>query len=99
MPPSYLIGSVVRISVSVTDCATDLLVNPGTLLLKVRPPAAALYTLTYGVDASVKKDGDGIYHIDITLDKAGDWRWRWESAAPNVGAVEGELTVRASRVI
>lgn len=96
---SYLIGSVARISVSITDSATDLLVDPGVLLLKVRPPATALYTLTYGVDALIKRDTDGAYHADITLDKAGDWRWRWESSTPNIGAVEGELTVRPSRVI
>ncbi len=96
---SYLIGSVVRISVSVTDCATNLLIDPGTLRLKVRPPATVMYTLAYGVDAAIKKDGDGVYHADVALDKAGEWRWRWESAEPNVGVVEGELTVRASRVI
>lgn len=97
--PSYLIGSVARISVSITDSATGLLVNPGELLLKVRPPAEGLYSLVYGVDPAIKKDADGVYHADFTLDKAGAWRWRWESAVPNVGVVEGELNVRPSRVI
>lgn len=97
--PGYLVGSLVRLTVHIADIATNLPVNPGILLLKVRPPADALYTLTYGVDAEVKKDADGIYYIDLELTKAGRWRWRWESSTPNVGAIEDELIVQPSRVI
>ncbi|KIO49601.1 hypothetical protein [Nitrosospira sp. NpAV] len=96
---SYLIGSVVRVSVSITDCATNILADPGGLILKVKPPAEAPTTFTYGVDSEVIKDADGVYHADITLDKSGEWRWRWEASTPNVGVVEGDLAVRASRVV
>lgn len=95
----YLVGSLVRLTVSVADAATNLPVNPGLLLLKMRPPAEELYTLTYGVDTEIKQGADGVYYIDLELTKAGRWRWRWESSTPNVGAVEDELMVRPSRVI
>lgn len=99
MPTSpYTLGEVVRLSVAITDLA-GAAADPGVLRLKVKAPAGAVTTYTYGGGAEVVKDSAGHYHADIALAAAGTWSYRWESDAPNPGAAEGALTVQKSRVV
>lgn len=98
MSDNYIPGEVARISVTVLDAA-GLAADPGALRLKVKPPAGALASYTYGSSAQIVKDATGRYHADIQLPTAGLWAYRWELDAPNAGAVEGVITVSKSRVI
>lgn len=52
-----------------------------------RPGDAAPTVLVHGVDAAVVKSAVGKYHVDLSIDIAGTWKWRWEST----GAVESAL--------
>jgi hypothetical protein len=90
--PGFLIGQVVRVPVRVLDRAGKG-VDPGTVVLKIRPPGGSLAL------PEVVKDAVGRYHVDVVANVAGLWRYRWEFAAPNAGAVEGEFSVQASKVI
>ena len=94
MSEPWIIGQVARISVAITD-AVDVAADPGGLTLKIKPPAGAVVSHAYGAGV-VLKDATGAYHADITLDQAGQYRWRWEASAPNVGADQGFLHVEAS---
>lgn len=98
MSDTYIPGEVARISLTVTDVA-GVVADPGALRLKVKPPAGALATYTYGAGVEVVKDATGRYHADIQLPTAGLWAYRWELDAPNAGAVEGVITVQKIRVI
>lgn len=98
MSDSYIPGDVARISVSVFDLS-DVAADPGALRLKVKSPAGAVTTYTFGSSAEVIKDSTGAYHADIQLTSQGLWAYRWEMDAPNAGAVEGAITVQRSRVI
>lgn len=98
MSDNYIPGEVTRISVTVMDSA-GAAADPGALRLKVKPPAGAVTTYTFGSSAEIIKDAVGRYHADIQLTAAGVWAYRWELDAPNAGAVEGVITVQKSRVI
>lgn len=97
MSTSWLIGETARLSVAITDAA-NAPADPGALRLKVKNPVGTVQTYTYGVSGEVVRDSAGAYHADILLATDGHWAWRWETDAPNAGAVEGALSVDKSRV-
>lgn len=97
MSSDYVVGAVSRLSVSITDVA-GVAADPGALRLKIKPPSGAVTTYTYG-GAEIIKDAVGHYRCDVVLTAAGSWIWRGETDAPNPGAAEGSLAVRASKVI
>ena len=49
-------------------------------------------------DVTPVHDSTGIYHYDLTVDQPGRWIYRWEATGALVGAEEGQLFVRRSRV-
>lgn len=94
----YVVGEVVVIPLAVTDTAGEP-VDPGALRLKVKKPDETVTTYINGIASEIAQDSIGNYHATIPLSLAGAWYYRWESDAPNPGAVEGDFTVKASRVI
>lgn len=93
----FIPGETAVLSLRVTSAA-GVAVDPGALRLKVKDPAAAVTTYTYGIAAEITRDGVGRYHADIPLPSAGQWAWRWELDAPNAGAIEGLITVKTSLI-
>jgi len=98
MSDAYIPGEVARLTLAVSNIA-GAAADPGALRLKIKTPAGAITTYTYGGSADVVKDAVGTYHADIQLATAGLWAWRWELDAPNAGAAEGVAVVNKSRVI
>lgn len=96
MSNDYRVGETARLSVAITDIV-DAPNDPGTLRLKVKPPAGPVQTYTYGASGEVIRDGTGLFRADILLNAPGTWAWRWETDAPNAGADEGTLVVRPTR--
>jgi hypothetical protein len=94
---AWLIGETARLSVEIADAA-NAAADPGALRLKVKNPVGTVQTYTYGVSGEVVRDALGAYHADILLATSGQWAWRWETDAPNAGAVEGALSVDKSRI-
>lgn len=90
--PVFIVGQVVRLPVRILNRAGQG-VDPGTVVLKIRPPGRSLAL------PEVVKDAIGRYHVDVVADVAGPWAYRWEFAAPNAGAAEGGFLVQPSRVI
>lgn len=60
-----------------------------------RPGDAAPTVWTYGVDAAVVRSATGKYHVDLSLNVAGSWTWRWESTGTVEAAMQGKISVRA----
>lgn len=88
----FLIGQVVHLPVRVLNHSGQG-VDPGAVVLKIRPPGRSL------AQPAVVKDAVGRYHVDVVADVAGQWAYRWEFAEPNAGAAEGGFMVQPSRVI
>jgi hypothetical protein len=95
VPEIWIPGQYTRLTLDIVNAAGTA-ADPGTLTLRVKAPSGTVATYLYGTAAEVVRDGVGAYHADILLDAAGMWVWRWDTTAPNAGAAEGGLTVKAS---
>lgn len=85
---NFIVGDVARISVAISDFNGDL-GDPSSLAVIVRTPTNSIVDLT----ADVVKDSIGNYHVDVSLDFAGSYGYRWRSLGSNQGAVEGSFFV------
>lgn len=99
MSKNFLVGQVVRLPIRCIDPLTGTGVDPGGVILRIRPPGRALTDYTFGQTPEIVKDAVGRYHALIVADVAGEWRYRWELAAPHVGTEEGSFTVDPSKVL
>ena len=61
-------------------------------------PGASIiaYQELYIAPTDIVKKSTGVYAITVVLSQAGTWRYRWQSTAPNHGAIEGTLIVTPS---
>lgn len=89
------IGDVVRVDVEFRDTA-GALVDPTTVVFKIKNPVGQTTTYTHGVDAQLVKDAVGKYHVDVEPAIQGVWTYRWEGSGANKGAEEANFTVRES---
>lgn len=72
--------------------------DPTTVKVIYQKPDGTEITKTSGTDAEVVKQATGDYYIDIILDKAGIWCYRWEGTGNVTTAEEETFTVRESFV-
>jgi hypothetical protein len=98
MSDTWWPGQYARLSVSIVN-ANGGAADPGTLTLKVKAPSGTVTSYIYGTASEVVRDALGAFHADVLLSAAGRWCWRWETAAPNAGAIEGDLVVNRSTVL
>ena len=91
----YDIGDAVRATVRFTD-TSGTLVDPTTVVGKFKNPSNAITVYTYGVDSELVKSETGVYYMDIPVNAAGLWYYRYESTGTHIGAVEGYFKVRES---
>lgn len=93
---SYLIGNAARVMIRFRSAPNGTSVDPAGVQLLVRDPANAVTTYTYGVDVGLVKDSVGNYRLDINLNLAGSWHYRWIGTGTNQAAAEGSLICTAS---
>ena len=60
-----------------------------------KPNATSPTVLTAGVDAELVKEAIGNYYVDLLLDEAGLWKWRYESTGIVDSAQQDSFTVGA----
>jgi len=95
MANAYDIGDQVRITSTFQISGTDT--DPTTVTFKFKKPGASSTTSwVYGVDAQVKKTAIGIYYVDLDLDTAGSWSYRWEGTGTVVAAQQDVLFTKES---
>lgn len=51
--------------------------------------------LVYGADVDLIRESTGKYYVDLLLDDAGLWKWRFESSGVVDNADQGEFEVAA----
>ncbi len=95
MLTEVLVGTKIRLPVTVTNYLTHALADPDSVILKIRKPDKSLVTLTYGIDAALIKSGPGEYYADVIFDQVGHWHWRYDASNP----AEGSLRVLDSLVL
>lgn len=89
----YDIGDLVRMAVTFKNDG-GAIADPTTVTLSVMKPGDTVATTVAPV-----KDGIGVYHGDITIDRAGSWYYRWVGTGAVVAAEETRFYVRASAVV
>ena len=80
---AYDVGDKIRLSAAFVDIGNNP-ADPTTVTVKYKAPTTATVTKVYITDAEVIKDATGNYHIDVSINEAGGWKFRWEGT----GAVE-----------
>lgn len=93
----YDVGDLVTVSGAFTDTSDDP-ADPSTVSLAYTDPSGNVTTLVFGVDADVVKDSTGNYHVDVSVDEAGDWHYRWISTGTGQGAQLGQFAVKPRQV-
>lgn len=77
MAGPYDVGDKVRLSAAFTD-ENEVATDPTTVTVRYRKPDESTVVKVHVTDAEVVKDSTGNYHIDISVDAAGKWFYRWE---------------------
>jgi hypothetical protein len=91
---TYEIGQLVRLTARFTNAA-DRAIDPDTVSCTVTTPSGSSSTSTYAGGA-VKKDSVGHYHLDVSANADGDWRFRWFSTGSGQAASHGTFIVAPS---
>src|SRR6185312_14948772 len=76
--------------------ANNAAVDPSTVKLRIIEPDGTQDDYTYAA-STITKASTGIFYVDVPVDSAGKWKFRWESTEPNV-AEEGWFMVRSPTV-
>lgn len=92
-PNAYDVGDRVRVYGVFTDLA-GVDTDPTTIVCKYQDPAGTETTVTY--PTSIVKASTGRYYLDIDLNAAGTWYYRWVATGAVVAAGEQSLIVRAT---
>ncbi len=95
MASTYDIGDYVRISSTFTQGGTVL--DPTTVTLVLRAPDATSTTYTYA-GATIIRESQGVYHVDVSVTAAGTYRYRWTTTGTGASSEEGWYQVRSRRV-
>ena len=89
---SYQVGDLVRATGTFTNAALAP-IDPSAVFGQYRDPSGNTTTLTYGVDAALVRDSQGIYHIDIKVDEPRNWHYRFYSTGTGQAANEASFHV------
>lgn len=94
----YDIGDNVKVTGAFTD-ANDDPADPSGVQFAYEDPSGNVTTLVYGVDAAVVKNSTGSYYVEIEVDEAGDWHYRWIGTGTGKGAQIGQFAVQPQQVL
>lgn len=95
MPNTYTEGEVVRIT-GLWKTSAQVALDPSTVTFRMKAPSGAITVYVYGTDSQLVRDQVGVYHVDMNLNQAGTWTYRFESTGTGQSAQEGTLVVPPS---
>lgn len=88
-----------RARISVLFKADNVAADPTAITVTVKKPKTPGITYSFAQNPSVLiQDSAGSYHVDVDLDVAGTWHYRWVATGSVVAAEEGRFFVRNSHV-
>jgi hypothetical protein len=89
---SYDKGDVVVLSAAFTDLL-NVPIDPDTVTFKVKAPDGSVTTFVFGTDLELVKDSVGNYHVDVSVNLDGHWRYRFESTGIGQAAEESSFYI------
>lgn len=95
MANRYPVGSLVRATVAFKTASSGALTDPTTIVAKYEDPAGSETTKTY--PDTVVKASTGRYYIDITVNAAGTWYYRFNGTGACVAADEESFVAEATQ--
>jgi hypothetical protein len=90
---TYDVGDLVKVSVLFTD-VNDEPADPATVSLAFSDPSGNSLTYDYGSDPEVVKNSTGSYYVELSIDEAGDWFYRWYSTGAGQGSEQSQFAVK-----
>jgi len=93
---NYFQGSRVRLKATFED-ETHTLADPTTVTAKVENPNGTVTTYIYLTDAALVRESVGVYHLDIDVNVAKTWYYRFEGAGIVEAASQGSFNCIAGR--
>ena len=96
MANAYIIGNIIKVSAAFTVSGTAT--DPTTVTCRVKDPIGntTVYTFAGG---TVTKDSTGNYHVNVTMDIAGNYYIRWEGTGTAAADAEETVMITPSNVI
>lgn len=91
----YTSGDLVRCLAAFATTA-GVAIDPTAVKFAYRNPAGITTVLTYPTDAALVKDSVGNYHVDVNINAAGVWRYRFYSTGTGQAADEGEFSATSN---
>jgi hypothetical protein len=88
----YILGNLVRVTGTFTD-EDGVLHDAPEVKFELRTPDGKVTLYVYGTDTEVVKDGVGIYHVDISLDSYGEYKYYFYSEGLGQAANQGAFSV------
>lgn len=96
MAGTYDVGDSVRCTAKFRD-ENNQLADPSVVIFRYRNPAGNITSYTFGVDVQLQRHSIGVYYIDVDIDSAGSWFYRFEATGTVKAASESKFTVRVSK--
>ena len=92
----YDLGDATRLKASFKDLGGSA-ADPTSMFFRYRVPGSPpqVITKTYVTDPEVVKDSVGEYHIDLSLDTAGEWKYY----AKGTGSLQAASPVKTFSVV
>ena len=91
----YIVGQRPTFDMETRDAG--VLTDPAAVTFKFQRPSETETTYVYPTDPELVRDATGKYHVEVTLDEAGYWEWRWETVGL-VTAAQGKFRVKAANL-
>lgn len=88
-------GDLVRVQGSFTD-ANSVAQDPTSVYFQIKNPWGSVSAYTYGSNTQVVRSATGVYHVDVSADAVGWWKYRWYSSGAGQASGEGEFRVQES---
>src|SRR5258708_4089071 len=95
--PEFALGQLVRLSCTFSGGRTPT--DPTTITTAYRDPSGAVTSLTYGVDAALKRQSTGVYYVDVSASIGGTWSHRFAGTGACESADEKTFYVKRSVVL
>lgn len=90
------IGDIYRVTISFVD-ENSAAADPTAVTFRFRKPDGTRTAYVYVTDPEVVKSSTGVYYVDLSLDQAGVWTWRFEGVGGSAASAdEDNFTVESS---
>jgi hypothetical protein len=92
METSFDLGDYVKIVGEFYS--NDIYTDPATVEITITSPTGIVYYYIYGVGTDIKKEGIGIYYIELEGTESGLWYYYWKATGNVKGTEPGKFFIR-----